>query len=78
MITMTKTIDIKTLQDIIDKVPLDNIDMFLVDLKNWFVMTKQIEDIKWLLPKGSVVHDTTTLNWINDGSHDADVQIDIL
>jgi len=71
-------IEIKTLKDIIDKVPLWAIDIFLVDLKEWIKLNHDLNKMSEILPKWSIVHDNISLQWINDWKNYANIQINLL
>lgn len=72
-----KIIKISNLKDIIDKVPIDCIDSFLVDLKSRIELTHKGNALKKLLPEWMIEHDDTTIQWVNDWKNEADIQIEI-
>lgn len=64
-------IKISTLEDIVDNVPTDALDTFLVDLKNWALLYKEIKKLK---PNVESKYPSTML-WINDWKNEANITI---
>ena len=80
---MDKIIEIKTLKDIIDKVPAQTLDYFLEDLKQWVLLHQGIEEAK----KAKEVSDnieiktSETMHWIDNsdtGKHEQNINIKIV
>lgn len=71
-------IEISSLKEIIDKVPIDCIDSFLVDLKSRIEITHKANELMKVLPAWSLVHDDTTIQRVNDWENYADIKIDLL
>jgi|GEM_PF-6095096 len=69
------TIVIKTIKDIVDKVPRDQLDVFLQDLKKHIFTCDSIVTMRKILPIGSITFDDSTLNRIDDSKNESHVQI---
>lgn len=70
-------IEISSLKDIVDKVPIECIDSFLIDLKSWIELTHKWNQLKKMFP-WMIEHDDTTIQWVNDWKNEADIQIDFI
>jgi 2-oxoglutarate dehydrogenase complex dehydrogenase (E1) component-like enzyme len=69
------TRDIETIKDIVDKVPRDQLDVFLQDLKEYILTCDKVAEMQKILPKGSLEYHAGIIHRINDGKNDAHVQI---
>ena len=81
--TTEEIVEIKTLKDIIDKVPAQTLDYFLEDLKQWVLLHQEIEIAK----KAKEVSDnidiktSETMQWIDNsdtGKHEQNINIKIV
>jgi hypothetical protein len=63
-----KHIDIVTLRDIVEKIPLEKMPHFLEDLKRWIALTATAK----LLSFGEF---GDAMRWIDDGKHDATINV---
>ena len=62
-----KEIEIRTIDDIVNKVPEDRLEFFIKDLKSYLKIRYSGKDIINLLPKWSM---EMTLKWIDDWKSD--------
>lgn len=68
-----KTIKIETLEDIINKVPTENLEMFLIDLKSFVTLRKSVNILTELI---GAKHETKEyMQWINDGKNKVTVTV---
>lgn len=51
---MAREVKIRRLEDIIENVPEEKLDSFLVDLKNWAIMIMGVKKLAAHLPPGSI------------------------
>ena len=81
--TTEEIVKIKTLKDIIDKVPAQTLDYFLEDLKQWVLLHQGIEIAK----KAKEVSDnidiktSETMQWMDNsdtGKHEQNINIKIV
>ena len=72
------TISISTLEDIVNKVPIKDIDTFLVDLKNRLLLTQWAIEINKQMWAEIVVQSTKEMLWINDWNNEQNIHIDII
>jgi hypothetical protein len=72
-----ETIKISSLKDIIDKVPIENVESFLVDLRSRIWLTHTSNQLKKILPPWSIEYDDTTIQRVNDGENYANIKIDL-
>ena len=72
-----ETIKIKTLKDVIDKVPTEKLDYFLLDLKNWVLLHKNIELAKKdkIINKELDIKTSETMNWIDDDDNKQNIKV---
>lgn len=70
-----KQYDLKTVEDITNVLNESNIDNFLVDFKMWLSMRIEFKKIKEMV--GVVKFDNTQFRWIDDGKHEADINLKI-
>jgi hypothetical protein len=59
---------IKTVEDIVKKVPTDKLDNFLKDLKNFVIVRKAVVDVNKLFK--TEIKTEKGMLWIDDGKHD--------
>lgn len=76
----SERISIKSVSDIVDKVPLEDIDNFITDLKGWYTMMKTIktfDSVLWIskLVKWWVQTNYNEMLRVNDWKHDKNVNI---
>lgn len=74
---MKDIIEIKTLKDIIDKVPKESIDIFLNDLRSWIELTHKWNELKKHFP-WMIEHDDTTIQRVDDWKNEATINIELL
>ena len=77
-----ETIKIKTLKDIIDKVPTETLEYFLEDLKDWIILHKALEEAKKNEKVNNIMSIKTSeiMKWIDDsdtGKHNNEIIIKI-
>ena len=60
-----KHISIKTVEDMVNKVPIEDLDIFLKDLKAWLTMHKTVGIVSETFGEVVAMNDTE-LKWIND------------
>lgn len=72
-----ETIKIKTLKDVIDKVPTEKLDYFLLDLKNWVLLHKNIELAKKdkIINKELDIETSETMDWIDDDDNKQNIKV---
>lgn len=71
---MKESIEIKTLKDIVDKVPKESIDIFINDLKSWIYLTYKWMELEKQFP-WMIEQDDTTMKWLDDWKNNATVNI---
>ena len=69
---MEARLPMKTIQDVVDKVPLESVDLFLVDFWNWLKIHKEIKK----LTKDVEMNDEVFM-WIDDWKNDINLTIQI-
>jgi hypothetical protein len=69
-------INIETLSDIVDKVPLESLDCFMTDLKAWVNMAKTAKDVNNLFDF-YVLSVPKSIRWIDDGRNDVEINVEI-
>lgn len=69
------TIDIETIKDIVDKVPRDQLDVFLQDLKEHILTCDRVDEVQSKFPWVKVDYHTGIIHRINDGKNEAHIQI---
>lgn len=69
-IWQNERISIKSVSDIVNKVPLEDIDNFITDLKNWYIMMKSVE-----MYNGLIKTNNEEMLWVNDWKNDHNVNI---
>ena len=75
-----ETIKIKTLKDIIDKVPTETLEYFLEDLRDWIILHKALEEAKKNEKVNNIMSIKTSeiMKWIDDsdtGKHNNEIII---
>jgi len=73
---MDKTINISTLKDILDKVPIECVDSFLIDLKGWIELCHKGRILQKQFP-WMIEYDDTTIPRLNDWGNKVHIQIKI-
>lgn len=70
----SERISIKSVSDIVDKVTLEDIDNFITDLKNWYIMMQSVKKFNSLL-WWSIKTNYDEMLRVNDWKHDHNVNI---
>jgi hypothetical protein len=73
--------EIETLADI-EQIPVEKIDAFLIDLKNWLEMRRDAREMdrsfKQLFgSSSSLVSIGDSMTWVDDGKHDAEIHVNV-
>ena len=75
--TRKSKIEITTLEDIIKKVPMEDLETFITDLRAWLLISYNVEMLKAKLPVGMMLSTPTTMSWINDWKNDINTNVTV-
>ena len=62
-----KRYEIEKIADILD-IPPEKFGWFLIDLKQWYIFSRQFKELVEVMPEGVKV-DIPAMVWIDDGAH---------
>jgi len=76
--TGPETYEIRTISDIIEQIPADKLDHFLIDLASFVLIGKAAKEAGKELPPNLIqLTSSGCMTWIDDGEHNATIEVQI-